>query len=178
MGFRRPADTGSNSGRLRCGGLAGGLSGRSLPRLGGGLSVMAGSLAVIGCSVKFAASNSLVYTIAMARGVPITEEEKETIAAALAKKPNASFVARKTGWSFATVWRVAKWASIELTAGRQAKGYKRLSAARRRKIAAALRADPRALQREIAQQTGVSRVTVSRIEGGVRRSRRLVPQVR
>jgi len=178
MGFRLTPDTGSNSGRLRCGGLAGGLSGRSLSRLRGGLSVMAGSLAVIGRTVKFAASNSLVYTIRMTRGVPITEEEKETIAAALAKKPNASFVARKTGWSFATVWRVAKWASIELTAGRQAKGYKRLSAARRRKIAAALRADPKALQREIAEQTGVSRVTVCRIEGGVRRSRRLVPQVR
>jgi hypothetical protein len=113
MGFRLTPDTGSNSGRLRCGGLAGGVSGRSLPRFGGGLSVMAGSLAVIGRAVKFAPSNSLVYTIAMARGVPITEEEKETIAAALAKKPNASFVARKTGWSFATVWRVAEWASIE-----------------------------------------------------------------
>jgi hypothetical protein len=113
----------------------------------------------------------------MARGVPITEEEKEMIAAALAKKPNASFVARKTGWSFATVWRVAEWASIELTAGRQAKGYKRLTAARRRKIAAALRANPGAPQREIAEQTGVSRVTVCRVEGGVRRPRRRALEV-
>src|SRR5947207_605050 len=113
----------------------------------------------------------------MARSVPITEEEKQAIAADLAKKSNASFVARKTGRSFSTVWRVAEWAGIELTAGREAKGYKRLSVGRRRKIAAALRANPKALQREIAQQTGVSRVTVSRIEGGVRRPRRPAPQV-
>ena len=73
---------------------------------------------------KVAASNSVVYTIPMASGVPITEDEKEAVAAALAKKPNASFVARKTGWSFSTVWRVAEWAGIELTAGREAKGYK------------------------------------------------------
>jgi hypothetical protein len=102
---------------------------------------------------KVAASNSLVYTIAMARGIPITEEEKETIAAALEKKPNATLVARTTGWSFATVWRVAEWASIELTAGRQAKGYKRLSAARRRKIAAALR-----VQQVCRRQVGQTKI--------------------
>jgi hypothetical protein len=113
----------------------------------------------------------------MAAGVPITEEEKEAVAAALAKKPNASFVARKTGWSFSTVWRVAEWAGIELTAGRAAKGYKRLSATKRRKVEAALQANPQALQREIAQQTGVSRVTVSRIEGGVRGRGSHAPQV-
>jgi DNA-binding XRE family transcriptional regulator len=177
MGFRLTPDTGSNSGRLRCGGLAG-VSGRELPRSGGGLSVMAGSLAVIGRAVKFAASNSLVYKIQMARRIPITEVEERAIIAALKRKPHASFVARKTGRSFSTVWRVAERAGIELTAGREAKGYKRLPAARRAKIKAALLANPTALQKEIAQQIGVSRVTVSRIEGGVRRPRGLVPQVR
>jgi DNA-binding XRE family transcriptional regulator len=133
-------------------------------------------LPVVQKAVKFAASNSVVYTIEMSRGVPITEEEKEAIAAVLANTPNALFVARETGWSFSTVWRVAEWAGIELTAGRQAKGYKRLPAARRAKIEAALQANPKRLQREIAQQAGVSRVTVSRIEGGVRRPRRAALQ--
>ena len=34
---------------------------------------------------------------------------------------------RKLGVSFSTVWRRAEQAGIELTAGREAKGYKRLS---------------------------------------------------
>ena len=38
--------------------------------------------------------------------------------AALTKKPHALQVARDTGWSFATVWRRAESAGIELTAGR------------------------------------------------------------
>jgi DNA invertase Pin-like site-specific DNA recombinase len=121
-------------------------------------------------------SNSVVYTIPMVRRVPITEDEKEAVAAALAKKPNASFVARKTGWSFSTVWRVAQWAGIELTAGRETMGRQRLTARQRAAVIRALRASPEATQREIAAQTGVSRVSVSRIEGGVRRPRRPAPQ--
>lgn len=112
----------------------------------------------------------------MVRRVPITEDEKEAVAAALAKKPNASFVARKTGWSFSTVWRVAQWAGIELTAGRETMGRQRLTARQRAAVIRALRASPEATQREIAAQTGVSRVSVSRIEGGVRRPRRPAPQ--
>jgi len=108
----------------------------------------------------------------MGRGVPITEDEKHAIAAVLAKNPNASFVARKTGWSFTTVWRVAVWASIELTAGRQTMGRKRLTAGKRVAVARALEANPKATQREIARQTGVSRATISRIEGGTRRAKR------
>jgi hypothetical protein len=42
-------------------------------------------------------------------------------------------VARDTGWSFATVWRRAESAGIELTAGREAEGYRRLSPDRRAK---------------------------------------------
>lgn len=108
----------------------------------------------------------------MPRGVPITTDEVEAIIAALEKTPHASLVARENGWGFSTVWRVADRAGIELTAGREAKGYKRLSAAQRAKIGEALRSNPKAKQREIARLTGVSRVTVSRIEGGVRRPRR------
>ena len=106
----------------------------------------------------------------------MSADAEAVIVAALEKTPHATFVARKTGWSYSTVWRVADRAGIELTAGREARGYKRLTAAQRAKIEAALQANPKALQREIAQQTGVSRVTVSRIEGGVRRPRRHAPQ--
>jgi hypothetical protein len=105
----------------------------------------------------------------------IPADAEAAIIAALEKTPHATFVARKTGWSYSTVWRVADRAGIELTAGREARGYKRLPAAQRAKIEAALQANPKALQREIAQQTGVSRVTISRIEGGVRRPRRHAP---
>jgi hypothetical protein len=112
----------------------------------------------------------------MRRASRISADAEAVIVAALEKTPHATFVARKTGWSYSTVWRVADRAGIELTAGREARGYKRLPAAQRAKIEAALQANPKALQREIAQQTGVSRVTVSRIEGGVRRPRRPAPQ--
>jgi DNA invertase Pin-like site-specific DNA recombinase len=87
-------------------------------------------------------------------------------------------VARKTGWSFSTVWRVAQWAGIELTAGRKTMGRRRVTARQRAAVLRALSANPNAFQREIAQQTGVSRVTVSRIEGGIRRPRRTALEVR
>jgi transcriptional regulator with XRE-family HTH domain len=63
---------------------------------------------------------------------------------------------------------------IELTGGRDAKGYKRLSPERRAAVEAALRANPEATQLEIARATGVSRPTVTRIEGGRRRRQREV----
>jgi hypothetical protein len=65
--------------------------------------------------------------------------------------------------SFATVWRVADRAGIELKAGREAKGYKRLPADRWRKIAETLAANPEATQEEVARATGVSRSTVGRL---------------
>jgi hypothetical protein len=74
----------------------------------------------------------------MPRHVPITADEEAKIIAALEKKPHATFVARKTGWSYSAVWRVAARAGIELTADRVAKSYKRLSAAKWRKIAVLL----------------------------------------
>lgn len=92
--------------------------------------------------------------------------------ARLRRKSHASSVASKTGYSFATVWRVAERAGIELTAGREAKGYKRLAPERVAKVIEARLSNPDAPQREIARQAGVSRSTVWRIEGGSPRLRR------
>jgi hypothetical protein len=60
--------------------------------------------------------------------VAITIEEEAAIRAALAQTPHATLVARqsKGAWSYASVWRVAARAGIALTAGREAKGHKRL----------------------------------------------------
>jgi transcriptional regulator with XRE-family HTH domain len=90
--------------------------------------------------------------------------------------PHALQVARDSGWSFATVWRRAEAAGIELTAGRDAKGYKRLSPERRAKVEEARRANPKATQEEVARVAGVCRATVSRIERGDRRGA-LTPRV-
>jgi hypothetical protein len=103
------------------------------------------------------------------RNVKITAEQEEEIIAALTAKPHALQVARDTGWSFATVWRRAESAGIELTAGREAKGYRRLSAERRAKVEEARQLNPKATQEEVARAAGVSRATVSRIERGDRR---------
>jgi hypothetical protein len=103
------------------------------------------------------------------RNVKITAEQEEEIIAALTAKPHALQVARDTGWSFATVWRRAESAGIELTAGREAKGYRRLSAERRAKVEEARQLNPKATQEEVARAAGVSRPTVSRIERGDRR---------
>ena len=61
------------------------------------------------------------------------------------------------------MWRVADRANIELTAGREAKGYKRLPPELWAKVAAAVIANPQAAQQEVARKTGVSRSTVSRV---------------
>jgi hypothetical protein len=58
--------------------------------------------------------------------------------------------------SFATVWRAADRAVIELTAGRAAKGYKRLPADQWTKIAETSK-NPKATQEQVARATGVSR---------------------
>ena len=64
----------------------------------------------------------------MPRDIAIIPDEELKIMEALKETPHASLVARKIGWSFSTVWRVAERAGIELTAGRRTKGYKRLPA--------------------------------------------------
>ena len=56
----------------------------------------------------------------------------------------AIHVARAEGVSFSKVWRLAERECIELTAGRAAKGYKRLSPERRAKVIEVRRANPNA----------------------------------
>jgi transcription initiation factor IIE alpha subunit len=94
----------------------------------------------------------------------ITPETERRIVSALEEDAHASRVTRALGdVSYATVWRVAYRAGIELTAGREAKGYRRLSAEQRAKIEEALQASPEATQQELARQTGMSRSTVGRV---------------
>jgi DNA invertase Pin-like site-specific DNA recombinase len=100
----------------------------------------------------------------MPTGVKITAEQEEEIIAALTAKSHALQVARDTGWSFATVWRVADRADIDLRDGRAARGYKRLAPELWAKVAATLAANPRATQQEVARKTDVSRSTVGRIK--------------
>jgi hypothetical protein len=70
----------------------------------------------------------------MPRGQRITPEDDEIIIAAVEETRHASRVGRELGVSFSTVWRRADRAGIELTAGREAKGYKRLSSEQYAKI--------------------------------------------
>ena len=108
---------------------------------------------------------------------PITEEQQAAIKAALKVKPHAKAVALESrgAWSYATVWRVASRECIDLTAGREAKGYKRLPDERRAAVIEARRANPNGPQEDIARVSGVSRATVSRIEHGDCRRRGALP---
>ena len=103
----------------------------------------------------------------MPRNVPLSPEKEEEILAALEKDPHASRVARTLrDVSYATVWRVADRAGIELTAGRETMGRHRLSGEQRAAVLEARRKNPYAPEREIARQAGVSRSSVWRVEGG------------
>jgi hypothetical protein len=94
----------------------------------------------------------------------ITNEVEAAIKAELEKLPHASQVARdsKGAWSYATVWRVADRAGIELSAGRRTMG-RPLSPEKRVKVDAAVAAHPGATQLKLARQCGVSRSTVGRV---------------
>jgi hypothetical protein len=111
-----------------------------------------------------------IYESGMPRGVPITDDEEATIKAALTERPHAAAVARasKGAWSYATVWRVADRWNIVLTEGRKTMGQKRLTPEQRAAVLELDRANPRATQAEIAGAVGISRPSVSRIEGGRR----------
>ncbi len=63
----------------------------------------------------------------MPRRRKLAAETGATIEARLYEIPHASLVAREEGVSFSKVWRIAEQAGIELTEGREAKGYWRLS---------------------------------------------------
>jgi transcriptional regulator with XRE-family HTH domain len=111
----------------------------------------------------------------MGRGVPITLAQEEEILAALEVTSHASRVARELGVSFATVWRRADRADIDLTEGRAAKGYKRLTAEQYAKIIEVRGANPKATQKEVAREAGVSRATVSRVTRGHNRRAPIPP---
>ena len=76
----------------------------------------------------------------------ITDEVEAAIKAELEKIPHASLVAResKGAWSYATVWRVAARAGIELTAGRTTMGRPRLPPEKWAKVEQAVAAHPEA----------------------------------
>jgi CRP-like cAMP-binding protein len=109
----------------------------------------------------------------MRRRGPITEDEEAAITAALTRYSHASAVAREShgAWSYSTVWRVAERAGIELTAGRETMGRKRVSPEQRAAVMEMERANPRATQAEIARAVGLSRPSVSRIVPRRRRPR-------
>jgi hypothetical protein len=89
----------------------------------------------------------------MLRGARVTADKEEEIIAALTERSHASRVAREIGdVSFSTVWRVAERAGIELTAGREAKGYKRLAPDLWAKVAETLTANPKATQEQVARE--------------------------
>jgi hypothetical protein len=131
-------------------------------------------VAMTPCSVKTLASFDKIKPAMHRSSMPrrkITAADEAVIVKQLRRKSHASFVAGKTGFSFSTVWRAAEAAGIELTEGRRAKGYKRLSPKRHAAVIEARRRNPDAPQIEIAQEAGVSRSTVWRIEGGSPRRR-------
>ena len=125
---------------------------------------MTGLIKIITRSINIASRIFYPNCLKMPRGVKLTADIKEEILAAVTATPHASLVARENGWSFVTVWRIAVRAGVELTVGREAKGYWRLAPDRRAKVIAARQANPQATQAEIAGISGVSLSTVRRIE--------------
>jgi hypothetical protein len=91
------------------------------------------------------------------RGGPKLSPE---IVAALAANPDAPLVAREIGdVSYWRIWKIAKTAGIDLTAGKSRRGRLGLSPEKRAEIIAALAANPNATQ--VARQVGgVGHVTV------------------
>jgi Helix-turn-helix domain of transposase family ISL3 len=92
-------------------------------------------------------------------------KKRAKIIAALKANPNASAVARQVGVSWLTVWRIAKRADIELTAGQAARAAMlgpKIPSKIRAKIIAALKANPNA-SRVARQVGGVCRATVGKI---------------
>ncbi len=139
-------------------------------------------------------SYSTVWRVARRAGIELTagreargykrlaDDEEAAIRIALAAKPHASAVARESGgaWSYSTVWRVARRAGIELTAGREAQqqhSWHRLTEERWVAVIEARRLNPNGRQKDIARASGVSRQTVSRIESGnLRRYGGIIPR--
>ena len=98
----------------------------------------------------------------------LTEQTRQKVIAALNLNPNATAVARKIGGvSVAGVWKIAKRAGIELTAGIAARGSnKRVAPQKRAEIVAALNANPNAaaVAREVGGVSGVGVWNIAQVE--------------
>ena len=99
----------------------------------------------------------------------LTEEKRRQVIAALTVTSNATAVAREIGGvSAAGVWKIAKKARIELTAGRAARGSNnRKPPDKRAEIVAALNVNPNAtaVAREVGGVSGVGVWKIAQVEG-------------
>jgi hypothetical protein len=102
-------------------------------------------------------------------GKKLNEETRQKIIAALNVNSNATAVAREIGGvSAAGVWKIAKKAGIELTAGRAARGCNnRVPPDKRAEIVAALNVNPNAtaVAREVGGVSGVGVWKIAQVEG-------------
>jgi hypothetical protein len=102
-------------------------------------------------------------------GNKLSEGKRRQVIAALNVNSNATAVAREIGGvSAAGVWKIAKKAGIELTAGMAARGCNnRVAADKRAKIVAALNVNPNAtaVAREVGGVSGVGVWKIAQVEG-------------
>ena len=102
-------------------------------------------------------------------GKKLTAEKRQQVIAALTVNSNATAVAREIGGvSAAGVWKIAKRAGIELTAGRAARGCNhRVPPDKRAEIVAALNVNPHAtaVAREVGGVSGVGVWKIAQVEG-------------
>jgi hypothetical protein len=101
-------------------------------------------------------------------GEKLTDEKRRQVIAALNVNSNATAVAREIGGiSAAGVWKIAKRAGIELTAGMAARGCNnRVAPAKRAEIVAALNVNPNAtaVAREVGGVSGVGVWKIAQVE--------------
>ena len=102
-------------------------------------------------------------------GKKLTEENRRQVIAALTVNSNATAVAREIGGvSAAGVWKIAKRAGIELTAGIAARGCNnRVAPEKRAAIVAALNVNPNAtaVARDVGGVSGVGVWKIAQTEG-------------
>jgi hypothetical protein len=102
-------------------------------------------------------------------GKKLTAEKRRQVIAALTVNSNATAVAREIdGVSVAGVWKIAKKAGIELTAGMAARGCNnRVPPEKRAEIVAALNVNPNAtaVAREVGGVSGVGVWKIAQVEG-------------
>ena len=102
-------------------------------------------------------------------GKRLTEEKRRQVIGALNINSNAAAVAREIGGDSAVgVWKIAKKAGIELTAGMAARGCNnRVPPEKRAEIVAALNVNPNAtaVAREVGGVSGVGVWKIAQVEG-------------